>query len=563
MSDQQGASVPAPPKDDYLRFIPLGGLDEVGMNCAIIECNGSMLMVDCGLTFPENEYGVDIILPDWTWVMENLDRLDGVVLTHGHEDHIGALPFFLKQVDVPVYSGYLTCAMLEAKLQEHNLEGMVDVVRMEAGELIEIGPFDLEFVDVNHSVPNAMSVALNTPLGRCIVTGDWKLDQTPLRGDVMDLQRFAELGREGVLALFGDSTNSETPGFSTSETTVKKGFADLLERTKGRVIVAQFSSNIDRVGGLIDLAAEHGRKIVLLGRSLLRNYGLAKGQGFLDEPKGNVIIQPHEMENYEPHELLVISTGSQAEPRASLTRMALGDHHMITVEPTDTVVISARQIPGNERGIQNMINNLAKRGATVITGNDEPIHCTGHAKAEELKLMINLTKPKYLVPVHGEFRMRKRHAELGKSVGVEHTQLINDGDVLEMTKRGASVVGEVPTGRQMVDSGQVGDIQDVELRDRAKLANSGIVVAFLVMDRDKGQIATGPDLIQRGFMGEVEIDDYIDDAASYAFEAVNDLSQNARREPNEVREALRTSIRRYFRKQINRKPVVIPVVHEL
>jgi ribonuclease J len=379
----------------------------------------------------------------------------------------------------------------------------------------------------------------------------------------MDLQRFAELGREGVLALFGDSTNSETPGLSTSESVVKQGFADLLERTKGRVIVAQFSSNIDRVGGLIELAEEHNRKVVLLGRSLLRNYGLAKGQGFLDEPKGDVIIQPHEMDNYDEGELLVISTGSQAEPRASLTRMALGDHHMITVEPSDTVVISARQIPGNERGIQNMINNLAKRGATVLTASDGPIHCTGHAKAEELKLMINLTQPEHLVPVHGEFRMRKRHAELGRAVGVDNAQLITDGDVLEFRRDGANVIGRVSTGRQMVDSGQVGDIQDLELRDRAKLANSGIVVAFLVMDRDKGKVASGPELIQRGFMGEVEIDEHIEDAASYALQAVNDLSNNARRELNEVREAVRTSVRRYFRKQINRKPVVIPVVHEL
>lgn len=562
MTNTQASSLERP-EEDYIRFIPLGGLDEVGMNCSLIECNGSMLMIDCGLTFPEDEYGVDIILPDWSWVMQNLDHLDGVVLTHGHEDHIGALPFFLKAVDVPVYGGYLTCAMLEAKLQEHNLDGQVELVRMKAGEAIEVGPFDLEFVHVNHSVPDAMSIALNTPLGRCIFTGDWKLDQTPIRGQVTDLQRLGALGHDGVLALFGDSTNAESPGFSTSEQVVQQGFSDLFERTPGRIIVAQFSSNIDRVSGLIELAAQHGRKVVLLGRSLLRNYGLAKGQGFLVEPDEDVIIQPHQMDDFRPDQLLVISTGSQAEPRASLTRMALGDHHMISVDAHDTVVISARQIPGNERGIQNMINNLAKRGVTVLTGSDAPIHCTGHARAEELKLMINLTRPEYLVPVHGEFRMRKRHAELGASVGVDNTRLINDGDILEFRKNGAHIIGRVPTGRQMVDAGRVGDVQDIELRDRAKLAHSGIVVAFVVMDRDNGRVSSGPDIFQRGFMGEEDISDYTRDASDYALRAINDLSENARREPAEVREALRTSIRRFFRKQIKRKPVVIPVVHEL
>jgi ribonuclease J len=556
-------SVPPPPSGDYVRFIPLGGLDEVGMNCAIIECNGSMILVDCGLTFPEDEFGIDIILPDWAYVMENLDRLDAVLLTHGHEDHIGALPFFLQEVDVPVYSGRLTLAMLFAKLQSHNLAGDVDLFPVEPGEKFELGAFEIEFVHINHSVPNAMAISLNTPLGNFIFTGDWKLDQTPIYGEPIDLQRLAELGREGVTALFGDSTNSGVPGFSTSESVVYRGFEDVIESAKGRVIIAQFSSNVDRIRGQLDLAHKHGRKVALLGRSIKRNFNLAREEGFVTLPDDDIITDERNLDDLPPEKLLVISTGSQAEPRAALNRMSLGDHYQITLNETDTIITSARMIPGNERGIQNMLNNLAKFGATIITPNDGPIHASGHAKREELKLMLNITKPKHLVPVHGEYRMRKRHADLGKEVGIESQQLIENGDVLEFDHKGARVVGHVHTGRLLVDGKYTGDLEEMVLRDRAQLANSGIIVAFVVVDRDSGDVIKAPDLVQKGFIGETEIDHLMEEASKYAHDAINQLSKKARRDPNEVRDAVRTSVRRFFRRSIDRKPVVIPVVHEV
>lgn len=562
-TERRKHSVPAAPKHDYVRFIPLGGLDEVGMNCALLECNGSMIMIDCGLTFPEDEFGIDIILPDWTYVMDNLDRLDAVLITHGHEDHIGALPFFLQQVDVPIYSGRLTLAMLNAKLQSHNLGGQVELIPMEAGESVEIGPFVVEFLHTNHSVPNAMSLALNTPLGNFIFTGDWKLDQTPIYEEPMDMGRFAAIGNEGVVAIFGDSTNSETPGFSKSERHVFDGLDNVLENAAGRVIIAQFSSNIFRIRGMLDLAQKHGRKVALLGRSLTRNFNLACEEEFMEVPADNLIINSREIENYPADQLLIISTGSQAEPRASLTRMGLGDHRSVTINSTDTVVVSARRIPGNERAIFNMFNNLAKQGATLVTAADAPIHASGHAKQEELKLMLNLTRPDVLVPVHGEYRMRMRHAALGKAVGVPNSQVIENGDVLEFDKKGAKVVGRVYTGRLLVDGKYMGDEKEMVIRDRAELAESGILVAVVTIERHSGDVSGAVELLQKGFLGDSGIEDLMEEAADYTQQAIENLSVKVRKDSNEVRDAMRTALRRFFRKNHDRNPVVIPVVHEV
>lgn len=560
---QRTHSVPREPKHDYVRFIPLGGLDEVGMNCALLECNGSMIMIDCGLTFPEDEYGIDLVLPDWSYVMDNLDKLDAVLITHGHEDHIGALPFFLQEVDVPIYSGRLTLAMLNAKLQSHGLGGQVETISVEPGDKIKIGAFNVEFLHTNHSVPNAMSIALGTPLGGFLFTGDWKMDQTPLYEPTMDLRRFAALGTDGILGLFGDSTNSEVPGFSTSERDVFKGLDDVLDGAKGRVIVAQFSSNLHRVRGMLDLAQKHGRKVALLGRSLTRNFNLACEEGFIEVAEPQLLIDAREIDNYAPDKLLIISTGSQAEPRASLTRMGLGDHRQITINKNDTVVLSARHIPGNERGIYNMLNNLAKQGATLVTAAETPIHATGHAKQEELKLMLNLTRPQVLVPVHGEYRMRMRHAQLGEEVGVPQQELIENGDVLQFDKNGARVVGQVYTGRLLVDGKSMGEHKEMVLRDRAQLAHAGMVVAVVTMQRSAGQISVAPELLQKGLLGDAESDELMAEAADYALEAIEALSHKARRDSNEVRDAMRTALRRFFRKHLDRKPVVIPVVHEV
>lgn len=559
----ESKELPSPPSGDYVRFIPLGGLDEVGMNCALVECNDSILMIDCGLTFPETgDFGVDIIVPDWTYILDNLDRLDGIILTHGHEDHIGAVPYFLSQVDVPVYSGNLTLAMLHRKLQSHGLQD-AELFDVEPGDQLEIGPFVVEFIHTNHSVPNAMAVALHTPLGTALFTGDWKLDQTPLYEESADIRRFAQLGEGNMLALFGDSTNATVPGYSVSESVVQKGLAEVIENAPGRVIVAQFSSNLHRVAGLMDIAYRQGRKVVLMGTSLVKNSNIARDQGFLPFPPEDVLIKPHEIDDYPDREILVISTGSQAEPRSSLSRMGHGDHRNMNIVKTDTVVLSARQIPGNEYGINFMINSLLKRGATVITADDALIHSSGHGKQEEIKLMINLTRPKYLVPVHGEYRMRQKHAALGRDLGVDESLLIENGDVLEFTEDGATVVGRVHHGRLLVDGRTVGDQEDFQLRDRRKLANAGIVVAFAVLDRENGALAAPPELMQRGVVGPADSDGVMEAAAEAAARGVEALGPDARRDLSEVKEAIRSEVRNYLRKTLDRRPVVIPLVHEL
>ncbi len=562
MSNRQ--PVPTPPNGDYVRYIPLGGLDEVGLNCALIECNGSMLMVDCGLTFPETrEFGVDILIPDWNYVIDNLDKLDGIVITHGHEDHIGAAPYFLKEVDVPVYSGELTLGMLNRKLQSHGLGNEVDLYGCEPGDQLEIGPFVVEFIHINHSVPNAMAIALHTPLGTALVTGDWKLDQTPVFDEPTDLSRFAELGEGNMLALFGDSTNANSPGFSASETTVQRGIAEVMENAEGRVIVGQFSSNIHRVAALLEVAEKQGRKVALMGTSLVKNTNIARDLGFFPVPSSDILINPRTLTDYRDDELLIVSTGSQAEPRSSLSRMSHGDHRHMNVKDTDTIILSARRIPGNEYGINSMINSLLKRGATVITADDAPIHCSGHGKQEEMKLLMNLTKPQYLVPVHGEYRMRQKHAQLGRDVGVDKAMVIENGDVLEFTRDGANVVGQVDHGRLLVDDRNIGDQEDFQLHDRRKLANAGIVIAYAVLDKDRGELTEAPELLQRGVVGPSDSDNVLAGAQRAAADAVSELSNAARRDISEVKEAIRQAVRRYIRDRINRHPVVTPVVHEL
>lgn len=543
----------------------MGGLNEVGMNCCILECNGSMIMIDCGLTFPESSgFGVDVIFPDLSYVLDNLDILDAVVLTHGHEDHIGALPFFLREVDVPVYGGALTLAMLQRKLSEQDLRpDEVTLHEVEPGDRLQIESFVVEFVHVNHSVPNAMAVAVETPLGRILFTGDWKLDHTPIEEESTDLQRLAAFGQEGLLALFGDSTNSSSPGYSTSELEVKRGLASVLESAPGRVLVAQFSSNLHRVQGLLELAAEFDRVVALQGRSMLTNFGLARALGFIDVPSDVTIVDVRDIDEYPDDELLIVSTGSQAEPRAALTRIAYGAHRF-TLKPSDTVVLSARVIPGNEVGIHNMINQMTKRGVRVITQRDAPIHATGHAKREELKLMINLTQPEYLVPVHGSYAMRFEHAKIGEALGVPNRLIIEDGDVLEFTAKGATVVDRVHVGRIFVDGRNTGsgELEDVQLRDRKKLAFSGLLVAHAVLDLNTGHLAAPPELLQRGLLSQ-DADQILEEASDYAAKAVANLSAELRSNQGEVSETIRVALRRFFSRRLDKKPVVVPIVHTM
>ncbi|MEZ4459933.1 MAG: ribonuclease J [bacterium] len=549
-------------KPDYLRVIPLGGLNQFGMNCCVLECNDALLMLDCGLSFPETpNFGIDYIIPDFSWLLENVERLEAIVLTHGHEDHIGGLPYLLEEVDVPVVGGRLTLEMIKRKLLEHDVED-VAYFDVQPGDTMTFGPFKLEFIHVNHSIPNAMSVKIDTPQGRLIFTGDWKLDQTPFGEPVMDLATFARLGDEGVLALLGDSTNVDVPGVSASETDVLETLTRILGDAQGRVIVALFSSNLHRVAGLMHAAEQSGRRVCLLGRSLERNFQLASELGMLDLPTGPVLIAPDEIARFEDRDLLILCTGSQAEPRSSLTRMAHGEHNLIRLKSEDTVVLSARVIPGNDVAIYRMLDALARKGVKVITKSNASVHASGHAHREELKLLLNLTKPRYVVPMHGDFRVRRQHGELGKRVSKSIPLVIDDGDVLEFRDNTAHVIGKVRSGRVAVDGKALGDIDDVQIRDRMKLAATGIVVAFLVLDGQSGAITDGPRLLHHGLSVEGG-DKWFAQAAEYARQEIEEMSVDARQDTAEVQETLRTAVRRYFRKNADKKPVVIPIVHEL
>lgn len=548
---------------DYLRVIPLGGLNQFGMNCCILDCNGSMLMLDCGLSFPETPgFGIDYVIPDFAWVLENIERLEAIVLTHGHEDHIGGLPYLLEEVEVPVVGGQLTLEMVKRKLVEHDVED-VSYFDVQPGETMRIGPFNLEFIHVNHSIPNTMSVKIDTPVGRVIFTGDWKLDQTPVGEPVMDLSTFARLGDEGVLALLGDSTNADVPGFSGSEKDVMEGLQQVISQVKGRAVIALFSSNLHRVAALLNVAEKIGRRVCLLGRSLERNFEIASRLGMLDVPRNSVVIGPDELNRFQDHEILILCTGSQAEPRSSLARMAHGDHSLVQLKSTDTVVLSARVIPGNETGIYRMMDALARRGVTVITPRHATVHASGHAQREELKLLLNLTRPRFVVPMHGDYRVRRAHGELGRVVSKSIPMVIDDGDVLEFSASGAKVTGRVRSGRVAVDGKVRSDIDDVQIRDRMKLAATGIIVAVVVMDCQTGQISDGPRLMQHGFSVDESTDRRLHEAASYARGELEALNPDTRRDVNEVQDALRAAVRRFFRKSADKKPVVIAIVHEL
>jgi len=551
--------------DKIVRIMPLGGLDQFGMNACLLESNNDLFLIDCGLTFPAPPgYGIDLIIPDLSWVVDNVDRLKAVILTHGHEDHIGALPFLLEQVDVPVYGSAMTVAMIRRKLEENDVEDVAYHV-VEPRDRVRIGNSDFEFIHVNHSIPQTLAVAVHTALGVFVFSADWKLDLTPLGEATTDLHSLAALGEAGVMAFLGDSTNSVVPGFSQSETEVNKELASIMKEKDGRIIIAMFSSNVHRVSGLIQAASQCGRRVALVGRSLERNFALALECGAISSPPPNTLIEPSAIPRNEDHELLIVTTGSQAEPRSSLARLAYDDHNLFTLKSTDTVILSARVIPGNESGINTMVDALSRRGVDVITQQTRLVHASGHAKAEELKLLLTLLKPRYMIPIHGDFRMRSAHAKLAQ-VTVRATPLmINDGDILEFDNLAPPrVVGRIQSGRVAVDGKFMGDEDDLQIRDRKKLAASGVIVAFIVMNKNDGSIANGPSLMQHGFLADVqECDALMAGAEEFAREAILALNDQVRSDSSEVSEALRISVRRFFRKELNRKPVVIPIVHEL
>ena len=483
-----------------LKIIPLGGLEQIGMNITAFEYEDSIIVVDCGLSFPEDDmYGIDLVIPDVTYLKDNIDKVKGFFITHGHEDHIGAIPYVLKEVNVPIYATKLTMGIIDHKLTEHNLLSKVKRKVVKYGQHINLGCFRVEFIKTNHSIQDAAALAIYSPAGIVVHTGDFKVDYTPVFGDAIDLQRFGEIGKKGVLALMCDSTNAERPGFTMSEKTVGKTFETIFaDHKNNRIIIATFASNVDRVQQIIDTAYKYGRKVVIEGRSMVNIISTAQELGYINIPD-NTLIDIEELKNYPDEKTVLITTGSQGESMAALSRMASGIHRKITIKPNDTIVLSSNPIPGNEKAVSKIINELSMKGAEVIF---QDVHVSGHACQEDIKLIYSLVKPKYAIPVHGEYRHLMAQAHIAEEIGIDkdHIFLLSSGDVLELDEDGAAITGHVPVGDVMVDGLGVGDVGNIVLRDRQHLAEEGIIIVVLTLESGSGQVLAGPDIVSRGFV---------------------------------------------------------------
>ena len=528
-----------------LKIIPLGGLEQIGMNITVFEYEDSIIVVDCGLAFPEDDMlGIDLVIPDVTYLKENIDKVKGFVITHGHEDHIGALPYILKEVNVPVYATKLTIGLIENKLKEHNL-----------------GAFRIEFIKTNHSIADAAALAIYSPAGSIVHTGDFKVDYTPVFGDVIDLQRFAEIGKKGVLALMCDSTNAERPGFTMSERTVGKTIDGLFaEHQNSRIIIATFASNVDRVQQIINSAYKYGRKVVIEGRSMVNIISIAQELGYINIPE-NTLIDVEQMKNYTGEQLVLITTGSQGESMAALSRMAAHLHKKISILPGDTVIFSSHPIPGNEKAVSNVINELSAQGANVVF---QDVHVSGHACQEEIKLIYSLVKPKYAIPVHGEYRHLKAHAEVAQSLGIpkENIFLMYSGDVMELDEDGAAVTGKVHTGAIMVDGLGVGDVGNIVLRDRQHLSEDGIMVVVLTLEKRTNQLLAGPDIVSRGFVYVRESEDLMGEAREVVEEALDGCLSKNISDWGKIKSTIKDALGDYVWKKTKRRPMILPIIME-
>lgn len=551
-------------KSNKLRIIPLGGLNEIGKNITLIECDNDIVICDCGMTFPEDEMlGVDIVIPDITYLEKNKERIKGIVLTHGHEDHIGAIPYVLKKINVPIYGTRLTLGLLENKLKEHNLKPKMHVVNF--NDKVRLGKIVVEFIRQCHSIPDAAALAFHTPAGVIVHTGDFKIDFTPIMGGVNDLNRFAELGDKGVLCLLAESTNVERKGYTLSERVVGETFRTIFhEYTENRIIVATFASNMQRIQQIIEAAEKHGRKIVLSGRSMINNVKVAKDLGYL-RVKDSSIIDINKMNKYDDSEICIITTGSQGEPMSALTRIAYNEHRKIQLTPNDLIILSAHPIPGNENAVSKVINKLIELDAKVIYESLGEIHVSGHACQEELKLIHSLLKPRYFIPVHGEQRHLKLHAQLAESMGMNSKNIfiMNNGEVLELDKRKAEIVDEVTSGNVLVDGLGVGDVGNIVLRDRKHLSEDGLIIVVLTLSKEDGSTIAGPDIISRGFVYVREADDLMEEAKKKVVLAIEDCQRRNIKDWSSIKNAIRDSLKKYIYQSMKRNPMILPVIMEV
>ena len=546
-----------------LKIIPLGGLEQIGMNITAFEYEDSIIVVDCGLSFPEDDmYGIDLVIPDVTYLKDNIYKVKGFFITHGHEDHIGAIPYVLKEVNVPIYATKLTMGIIDHKLTEHNLLSKVKRKVVKYGQHINLGCFRVEFIKTNHSIQDAAALAIYSPAGIVVHTGDFKVDYTPVFGDAIDLQRFGEIGKKGVLALMCDSTNAERPGFTMSEKTVGKTFETIFaDHKNNRIIIATFASNVDRVQQIIDTAYKYGRKVVIEGRSMVNIISTAQELGYINIPD-NTLIDIEELKNYPDEKTVLITTGSQGESMAALSRMASGIHRKITIKPNDTIVLSSNPIPGNEKAVSKIINELSMKGAEVIF---QDVHVSGHACQEDIKLIYSLVKPKYAIPVHGEYRHLMAQAHIAEEIGIDkdHIFLLSSGDVLELDEDGAAITGHVPVGDVMVDGLGVGDVGNIVLRDRQHLAEEGIIIVVLTLESGSGQVLAGPDIVSRGFVYVRGSESLMDEAKQVLNDTMDHCMDKNITDWGKIKSEIKDALGDFVWKETKRKPMIIPIIMEV